>query len=355
MISGLPFPALIAIFAVAGAAVWLAGHRLSTSSDVLSRRLGLGEVLGGMIFLAVATNLPEVAITVTAALGHHLEIAVGNILGGIAIQTVVLVALDVWGVPKHPLTNRAASLVLVLEGMLVIAVLVIVIMGTRTSSSTIFARMTPAGVGIAVCWLAGLWLIGRARRGLPWHGEGNPSDGQEVPRGHAELQREQRATASGRSTRAAAIEFSVAAAITLAGGVALFLSGERIATHVGLSGVLFGATALAAVTALPEVSTGLEAMRLGDFQLAVSDIFGGNAFLPVLFLLATLISGQAVLPEAAGSDVYLTALAILLTTVYLWGLIFRPARQWLRMGPDSILVLVLYALGIAGLVVVTRT
>jgi cation:H+ antiporter len=355
VITGLPLPALFAVFAAAGFAVWLAGTRISNASDVLSRRLGLGEVLGGMIFLALATNLPEVAITVTAAIDHHLGIAIGNILGGIAIQTVVLVVLDVVGVPEQPLTNRAASLVLVLEGMLVIAVLVLVIMGTRTSSSAIFARMTPAGVGIAVCWVAGLWLIGRARRGLPWHEQGNPPDGQEVPRGYAEAHRERRAREGGRDTRSAAVEFAVAGVVTLAGGVALAQSGERIATHVGLSGVLFGATVLAAVTALPEVSTGLAAMRLGDYQLAVSDIFGGNAFLPVLFLLATLVSGQAVLPGAQGSDVYLTALAILLTTVYLWGLIFRPPRQWLRMGPDSILVVVLYALGIAGLVVVTKT
>jgi cation:H+ antiporter len=31
------------------------------------------------------------------------------------------------------------------------------------------------------------------------------------------------------------------------------------------------------------------------------------------------------------------------------GLVFRRQRQWLRMGPDSIAVLVLYAIGITGL------
>jgi cation:H+ antiporter len=117
---------------------------------------------------------------------------------------------------------------------------------------------------------------------------------------------------------------------------------------------VFGATILAAATALPEVSTGLASVKLGDYQLAVSDIFGGNAFLPVLFLLANLLSGHAVLPLAQDTDIYLTALGILLTTVYIAGLIFRPRRQLLWMGLDSFAVTVTYALGIAGLFVVAH-
>ena len=84
-----------------------------------------------MVLLAVATNLPEIAITASAALAHNLGIAIGNILGGIAIQTVVLVALDVAMGPESALTTRAASLVLVLESMLVVIVLAISVMGAQ--------------------------------------------------------------------------------------------------------------------------------------------------------------------------------------------------------------------------------
>jgi cation:H+ antiporter len=335
-----------AVFAIAAAAVWVAGIKLSDTTDVLAQRLGLGEALGGLILLAIATNLPEIAITASAALSHSLGIAVGNILGGIAAQTVVLVLLDAFGSRREPLTYRAASLVLVIEASIVIAMLVVVVMGTRLSPSLIFARMTPAGIALLALWVAGLWLVGRARTGLAWHENGNPPDGQELPRGHA---RKQKATRGPGTVRAGAV-FAAAAAVTLAGGVALERSGEALAGRIGMSGVLFGATILAAATSLPEVSTGLASLKLGDYQLAFSDIFGGNAFLPVLFLLATLLSGNAVLPQARNSDVYLTALAALLTVVYVCGLLFRPRRQVGRLGPDSALVLALYAVGIVGLV-----
>jgi cation:H+ antiporter len=352
MFSGLGLAPLIVIFAAAAGAVWVAGTFLSNTTDVLSNRLHLGEALGGLILLAVATNLPEIAITVSAALSNNFGIAIGNILGGIAIQTVVLALLDGLGIRAQPLMYRAASLVLLLEAALVIPLLVIVIMGTRLSPDVVYARMTPPEVAIVVFWIAGLWLIGRARRGLPWHEAGNPPDGQAGPRGMAQAMKD--AQHRDKSTVRVAAVFSVAAAVTLAAGIVLEESSSGIADHLGLSGVLFGATILAAATALPEVSTGLASVRLGDYQLAVSDIFGGNAFLPVLFLVASLVSGDAVLPKAANSDVYLTALGVLLTVIYIWSIVFRPRRQWARLGPDSILVVIVYAGAIAGLPAVAR-
>jgi cation:H+ antiporter len=81
-VSGLPLPLLLAIFAGAAGVVWIAGIQLSDQTDVLSTRLHLGSALGGLILLAIATNLPEIAITVSAALAHDLGVAVGNILQG---------------------------------------------------------------------------------------------------------------------------------------------------------------------------------------------------------------------------------------------------------------------------------
>jgi cation:H+ antiporter len=277
-------------------------------------------------------------------------VAVGNILGGIAIQTVVLVVLDAFGVRgDRPLTYRAASLVLVLEALLVVAILGVVVAGTQLPPGLIAFRLTPGPVLVLVLWVTGLLLLRRAGRSLPWHESGEAPDNQDEPRGHSQQQAEADATNRGVSTTRAAVVFAVAAVVTLVAGVLLERSGDAIASHIGLSGVLFGATVLAAATSLPEVSTGLTSVRAGDYQLAVSDIFGGNAFLPVLFVAATLISGKAVLPHAHDTDIYLTALAMVLTLVYATGLLFRPSRRVARMGVDSVVVLVLYAIGVAGL------
>jgi cation:H+ antiporter len=348
--SSLATPLLLMIFLAAAGAIWGAGIQLSDQTDVLDTRLHLGAALGGLILLAVTTNLPEIAIVATASLSGNLGIAVGNILGGIAIQTVVLVVLDALGVRgPHPLTYRAASLVLVLEGLAVVAVLAVVVAGTQLPADVIAWRVTPDALLIAVVWVVSLVLVRRASTGLPWHQSGEAPDNQQRPRGHSRQKTEQEARAKGISTERSAAIFGAAALVTLVAGVVLERSGDAIADHIGLSGVLFGATVLAAATSLPEVSTGLTSVRKEDFQLAVSDIFGGNAFLPVLFLLATLLSGKAVLPQAQETDIYLTAVGILLTAVYVTGLLFRPTRRVARMGIDSLVVMILYAVALAGL------
>ena len=350
MVSALPFAVLIAMFAASAAVIWFAGVKLADTTAVLSIRLNLGKALGGIIILAIATNLPEIAITVSAAVSGDVGVAVGNILGGIAIQTVVLVAMDVAMTEPVPMSYRAASLSLVIEAVLVIAVLIVAIMATQLPRSLIAARLTPGTVMIGIFWVGGVWLSSRAANSLPWHeSSGNAPDSQEKPKGHSRASRESASAARSETTRRAVVIFMCAAAATLAAGVLLERSGEAIAKSIGLSGVLFGATVLAAATALPELSTGITAVRMKDYQLAISDIFGGNAFLPVLFLLAVLISGKAVLPDAQASDIYLAGLGILLTCVYAAGLIFRHKRQVLGMGIDSLIVLILYVAGTAGL------
>src|SRR5450756_1633121 len=113
--TGMPTLALVALFAAAAAATWVAGVYLSRATDSIDFRLKLGEAFGGMVLLAIAGSLPEVAVTVSAAATGHLDVAAGNPIGGIAVQTMVLVIIDFAIVGDRPLSYLVGSLEPVLE------------------------------------------------------------------------------------------------------------------------------------------------------------------------------------------------------------------------------------------------
>jgi len=82
LLTGAPLGVDLVVFVACAVVIWVAGIALSRTTDVLSERLHIGQALGGLILLALATNLPEIAITVSAATSGQLDIAVSNILGG---------------------------------------------------------------------------------------------------------------------------------------------------------------------------------------------------------------------------------------------------------------------------------
>ena len=194
--------------------------------------------------------------------------AVGNLLGGIAIQTVVLVALDAFGVrARRPLTFMAASLTLVLEAALVVAVLLVVLAGSQLPASLIYDRLTPGPVLIAVIWVAGLKLHRRSRQPAALGRQRGGAGGAGEARGHSRKEAELTATQHRVGTGRVVTVFGVAALLTLVAGVTIEQSGEKFFGGIGLSGVIFGSTVLAAATSLPELSTGLTAARRGDYKL----------------------------------------------------------------------------------------
>ena len=348
--ASLATPLLVLVFAAGAGATWVAGVALSKTTDALDARLGLGEELGGILLLAIAGSLPELAITVSAAAQGNLGLAAGNLIGGIAVQTMVLVVCDVAVGPKRPLTFLVGALTPVLEGLLVVLVVSGVLMGALLRPSTaIGGVVSPASIAIVAVWLVGVYVINRVRKAPRWSVS---MPGSHPGRRHRrEPHPEQPHPFTTSSTRRIAGLFLTACAVILGAGVALEISGNTLADRAGVNGVIFGATVLATATALPEISSGLAAVRLGDNALALGDIFGGNAFQVCLFLLADLIAGAPVLPHAGRLNGWLAALGIALTAVYAGGIIARPQRCRWRLGPDSLLALVVFALGIAGMFV----
>jgi cation:H+ antiporter len=207
--------------------------------------------------------------------------------------------------------------------------------------------VSPASLAIVAIWTVGLFVINRERKAPHWQIE---MPGSRPGRKHRrEPHPEKPPPYGGRTTAYVGALFGLASLVTLAAGVALEESGNELANRAGINGVIFGATVLAAATALPEISSGIAAVRLGDNALAVGDIFGGNAFQLCLFLVADIVAMRPVLPFAGDTNAWLGALGIALTAIYCFGMIGRPDHARLRIGPDSWLAIVVFGLGIAGL------
>jgi cation:H+ antiporter len=345
-LAGLSTPVLIFLFVAASAIIWIAGLRIATATDAIAAHFKLGEAFGGMVLLAIVTNLPEIAITTVAAWHNNLDMAVSNILGGIAIQTVVLVLIDVFGVGRSaPLTYKGSSNTLLLEGMALIFILTLVLIGKQFSPDVIFLRTTPFEWMIAGIWLGSIYLISKQSR----HPMPHPRKRAYAHALHAGTDKKETTAISTVPISASLTWFAVGAVATLIAGWTLEESGSLLADRFNLGGVLFGATILALSTSLPEISTGIASARIKDYQMAISDIFGGNAFLPVLCLVASLISNSPVLPMLKPTDMYLTGIGILLTGVYMIGMLLPGKKQVARMGIDSLIVLIIYIASIAGI------
>jgi cation:H+ antiporter len=300
-----------------------------------------------LILLAVAGTLPELAITISAAASGHLGLAAGNLIGGIAIQTMVLVLCDAAASRTTALTYLAGSLTAVLEGLLVVFVVAEALGGALLPVSDAIGSVSPASIAIVVTWLAGIVVIKRVKDRPAWSCE-MPGSAPGRPHRRVKHPAEPQKPAAASAHRAI-IVFVIASAVTLGAGVVLEVAGNDLADRAGINGVIFGATVLATATALPEISSGLAAVKLGDNALAIADIFGGNAFQVCLFLVADLVAGTPVLPSSGKANGWLATVGIVVTVVYSFGVIVRLKRAYIRLGVDSLLVVGIFALGILGL------
>src|ERR1700687_3854862 len=115
-------PWLVFVFAAGAAATWVGGAFLSET-------------------------------TVAAASQGNLGLAAGNLIGGIAVQTMVLVLCDFVVGRERPLTFLVGALTPVLEGMLVVLVVSGVLMGSLLNKSTaIGGVVSPASIAIVAIW-----------------------------------------------------------------------------------------------------------------------------------------------------------------------------------------------------------
>ena len=103
------YPWTASILMTIGGLVFLfvGGKVLVDNAMILARIAGLSEALIGLTIVAVGTSLPELATSIVAALHHHDDIAVGNIIGSNIFNVFWILGLTgtMLQLPFNPATN----------------------------------------------------------------------------------------------------------------------------------------------------------------------------------------------------------------------------------------------------------
>lgn len=342
----LSLPVNIAIFTGAACVVWAAGTRLSAYADAIGQKTGLGQAILGLLLLGAVTSLPEVAVTASASLRGNMELAVNNIFGGVAMQVAILVLADLL-IGRRALTAVVPDPVVMLQGSLMILMLAV------AAAGIVAGDIPYLGIGVWVwivlgIYVASIWLLSRERGRRPWlvaeEGKVDVALLKASGESGANEEEAEKHSLSGVITRA-----SIAGAVIFVAGYLLAGTGEAIAQQTGLGSSFAGFVLVAISTSLPEVSTVFAAARLGLYTMAVSDIFGTNLFdVVLLFLVDALAAGDAALNTVGPFAAFGAILGIIVAVIYIAGLAERRDKSLLRLGPDSIAVMLAY---LGGLVV----
>lgn len=331
-----------ALFVLAGATIWWAGTRLEHDADLIARSTGLGHAFTGMLLLAAVTSLPEVATTVTAVvILENPSLAVHNLLGGVAFQTAILAIADATKSRRGSLTFFAPRFVLLIEGVGLVMLLLIIVGGIAARGFPVILSTSLWLVVLVAAYVGLMYLVYRHQGHARW----TPTHEDDVP---AEVRGAQTDSPGNSQVPPPWRRFVALSVVVLVGGWLAAETADALAVQTGLGSAFLGATALAAATSLPELSTTIAAVRHDRYVVAISNVFGSNAFDVSLLLLAELLYRRGTILAHAGTTlVFVATIGAIMTCVYLWGLMERENRTVFRLGWDSALALGIYVCGLA--------
>lgn len=323
----------LAVFAVSAAIVWFAGARLAYLADVLSERLNLAKSLVGLLFLSLATSLPEVATTLSAAQQQERDLLLNNLFGGVALQTAILALSDFWA--RGSITNYPRKANHALEATLVVLLLSLALVFTQLGDRISLGQVGLGSTLVAAAYVGAIALLRRYDDASDWVPVDLP-DPEPLP-----FPAPSGLDTTGNAALGGQVAF--ACGLILVFGLLLVVFAERIAVQSGLGTSFIGVTLLAGATSLPELTTSITAVRIGAYTMAISNIFGSNLIMLALLMPADILyRGQPILAAMDRIAMLGIVSGIAVTTIYLIGLTVRDSRKILGMGADSLLVLVVY-------------
>lgn len=325
---------VIGAFVAAAAVIAWSGTRLVRAADLLADLTGIGEALVGAVLLGAMTSLAGVVTTLSAAAQEHPTLAVGNAIGGIAVQTLFLAVADFFH-RKVNLEHAAASLPNMVNSALLTTLLVLLLLVTVTPEVTIFG-FHPGSPLVIAGYGAGLWVARRASRQPMWKPITTGETVEDVP--EKDL--------GDHSIRKVSLRLAGTGLVVGAAGWVISVTGAELAARTPMSESFVGSLFTAVATSLPELVVSIQAVRHGAPTLAVGNIVGGNSFEVLVVAAADFVYRDgSILHAASRSQAFVIALTALLMGVLQLGLLDRQRRGPGTIGWESAAILLLFGGG----------
>jgi cation:H+ antiporter len=252
----------------------------------LSKKLRVSTAVIGLTIVALATSLPELAVSLLAALRGSPDVAVGNVVGSNIFNLAAILGLTAILFP--PLRFKANLIrfdVFVMLGAALLAV--------GVSRNLVVGR----GEGILFLVLLSAFLVYRVS-------QARKADPGAIDEGA--LEEELKTHEAGVGGVAASVGLILLGAAMLTGGAEVLVRGAvRIAELAGVSERVIALTLVSAGTGLPEMATAIMAGLRKHAAVAVGNVVGSNIF-NVLAILGTVavVSPVDVAPRIATWDMW---------------------------------------------------
>ena len=308
-------------FVASAVLILLAAHFLASSADTVAERTGLGRSFVGVVMLATATSLPELATGISSiAWLDSPDLAIGDAFGSNLFNLLIIGLADLYwqnGPVLNAVTRTSVMVGALGAGLIGLATLAIFVYSATDLTSDWY--LSPFTIVLILGFIAAMFLIYRHDRQMQEASEATDPDPQpQAERTHHSLSR-------------ALLIYTLSAAVVVAAAVWLSNTGEQIAETMHWEESFVGTQFLAISTSLPEIGTSFAALRLNAPDLAITNVLGSNVFNMgiVLFFDDIAFTDGAIWSAVSTVHIVSGLIALLMTMIVIVGIMTRP-RQRIR-------------------------
>lgn len=308
------------------------------AASKLSETLGVPKYVIGATIVSFATTMPEIIVSVAAALKGHSVMAIGNAVGSVSANTGIILALSLFFLP---VTIQRKEYFF--KTILYMGTLLILFLSFRDNifDKTDSLLLLMAGILFLIENVKNAFCIKKdsptrtkSKRNNEINNKKSKKDGVIGRNGKSGRER-QRTTIIWKTF----FWFCIGAICIVAGSECLVKSACEIAQKLHISEEIISVTIVAMGTSLPELVTTLTAIIKKESSLSVGNIVGANMIDSAFILpICTLISGDK-LPVSAQMAKIDMPLCIVVSACALLPMLVRKRIK----RRDGVVVFIIYA------------